>query len=365
MEGIVELRILNGESVLQKGQRELLIYKDSSLIPADILEDEEGYTLIFHVNELTNLENIRNENKEKQLQFLLNCAGLRKLYEKYNFSLDFTNVYYDYNFMPKILKRDIQKSCNRDFLAQYKALTAAVLAPRYSFEDYFQGGADLYIKNKSIRKYSEKDTVEEVFELLKETYEKERKNNRENKTLVKKSELIRYRIEMPLFAVVTLASVFLVFYMYFIEKQHNDCVIAANNAYLSEDYVGVENNLAPVKVDRMSIYSKYILARSYIIMESLTNSQKENVMSGITLKTEETVLNYWIYVGRLEFEAAIEQAQRIGDNDLLLYAYIKYRAYISDDLTMNGEKKTELITQLDSEIKRMEEQMNSDRTGVK
>ena len=365
MEETVELRILNGEAVLQKGQREMLTYKDSSLIPADISEDEEGYTLIFHVNELTNAEAIRNENKERQFQFLLNCAELRKLYERYNFSMDFSNIYYDYNLMPKILKRDIQKSNNHDFLAQYKALVAAVLTSKYSFEDYFQGGKDLYIKNKSIRKYAEKDTVEEIYELLKESYEKERKNNKEKKTLVRKSEILRYRIEMPLFAVITLASVFLLFYMYFIEKEYNDCVIAANEAYLSEDYFDVANSLAPIKVDRMSVYSKYILARSYIISESLTNSQKENVMSGITLKTEETVLNYWIYVGRLEFEAAIEQAQRLGDNDLLLYAYIKYRAYISDDLTMNGEKKAELITQLDSDIERMEKQMNSDRTEVK
>lgn len=365
MEKTIEIRISNGEAALPRGQREMLTYKDSSLIPADISEDEEGYTLIFYVEELTNSEEIRKANKEKQYQFLLNCAGLWKLYEKYEFSMDFSNLYFDYNLMPKVLKRDRQKSNEHNFLEQYKALIAAVLAPKYSFEDYYQGGNDLYVKNKKISKYADRDTIEEVYALLKEEYEKERKNNQDKKTLVRKSEILRHRIEMPLFAIITAASVILTLYMYFIEKRFNDCVIAANNAYLSEDYFGVENSLAPIEVERMSVYSKYILARSYIISESLTNSQKENVMSGITLKTEETVLNYWIYVGRLEFETAIEQAQRLGDNDLLLYAYIKYRVYVSDDLTMNGEEKAALISQLDSAIESLEKQINSDRTEVK
>jgi len=365
MEKTIEIRISNGEAALPRGQREMLIYKDYSLIPADIIEDEEGYTLIFYVGELTNSEEIQKADKEKQYQFLLNCAGLWKLYEKYDFSMDFSNIYYDYNLMPKVLKRDRQKSYEADILGQYKALIAAVLAPKYSFEDYYQGGNDLYIKNKRIKKYAGGENIEEVYSLLKEEYEAERKTNQNKKTLVRKSEILRHRIEIPLFAIVTLVSVLLMIYMYFIEKRFNDCVIAANNAYLSEDYFGVENSLAPIEVERMSVYSKYILARSYIISESLTNNQKENIMSGITLKTEETVLNYWIYIGRLEFETAIEQAQRLGDNDLLLYAYIKYRVYVSDDLSMNGEEKAALITQLDSVIESLEKQMNSDRTEVK
>lgn len=342
----------------------MLIFQDIHLIPCQLFEDEEGYELQFNTVGLEGMEALKKERETIKLRFLINCSELSRLYKKYYFTLDFENIYYDMNLIPKILDRNCQQNYEAELLGQYKALVAAVLAPKYSFKDYVEGGEDLYRKNKKVKDYLDADTIEEIRDKLLVVYKEKCAYERKKKTLVKKSEIIRYRIEMPIFAILAAVAVVLCGYLYFVEKRYDDSVIRAHEAYLTEDYFGVQNALVSIEVERLDTYSKFILAKSYVISESLTNTQKENVLSSLTVKTEEIALNYWIFLGRLEFESAIEQAQRLGDNDLLMYAYIKYKAYVSDNMTMNGEEKAALINTLESQIEELEKQMIEDREQI-
>lgn len=363
-DNLIKIRVMNKDAILPRGSRKMLTFEDIHLIPCELSEDEEGYTLNLNTEGFGRMELLMKERETVKLRFLINCAELSGLYEKYDFTLDFENIYYDINLIPKILDRNYQQIHETNLLEQYRALVAAVLAPKYSFKDYCEGGFDLYEKNRKLKGYLEEDSIEGVKGKLLEAYNEKNKQEHDKKMLVRKSEIIGYRIEMPIFAIITIAALMLCAYLFFVEKVYDDSVISAYEAYLAEDYFGVQNAVISIDVNRLDAYSKFILAKSYVVSESLTNTQKENVLSNLTIKTEETVLNYWIYIGRLEFETAIEQAQRLGDNDLLMYAYIKYKAYVSDNLTMNGEEKAELIKTLESQIETLEKQMNTEREQI-
>lgn len=360
-DNLIEIRVMNKDAVLPRGKRKMLVFEDIHLIPSTISEDEEGYTLSFNTEGLNNLELLLKERETVKLRFLINCGKLSELYKKYDFSLCLENLYYDINLIPKVLDRNYQQLSETSLLNQYKALIAAVLAPRYTFKDYYEGGSDLYEKNKKLKYYLEENSIDCIMEKLLEAYNEGIKVEQKKKVLVRKSEIIGYRIEMPILIIITIAALSLCAYLFFVEKTYDDSVIDAYEAYMTDDYFKVQNVLISTDVERLDTYSKFVLAKSYVISESLTNKQKENVLSNLSIKTEEAVLKYWIYIGRLEFDSAIEQAQRLGDQDLLMYGYIKYKAYISDNMDMNGQEKAELIKSLESQIESLKKQMNSER----
>jgi len=71
---------------------------------------------------------------------------------------------------------------------------------------------------------------------------------------------------------------------------------------------------------------------------------------GITLRTDPVIFYYWILLGRLKFDEAIDIAQRLGDDELLLFAYVKYEVVVRNDTTISGEEKTTLLNEIAGRI---------------
>ena len=69
-------------------------------------------------------------------------------------------------------------------------------------------------------------------------------------------------------------------------------------------------------------------------------------------KSSENTLLYWIYLGKGEFKKSLDIAQNLGDNQYILHAYTKLYDATKTDNTMNGEKKQELLTKYEEEIKK-------------
>ena len=65
---------------------------------------------------------------------------------------------------------------------------------------------------------------------------------------------------------------------------------------------------------------KYELAYSYIQGLEFSDDQRKVILNNVTLKSDDLYLNYWIQVGRNDFEDALDTAKRINDSDLIIYA---------------------------------------------
>ena len=50
-------------------------------------------------------------------------------------------------------------------------------------------------------------------------------------------------------------------------------------------------------------------------------------------------------------------AKKIGNNEFLLFTYIKHSAYLKADVTITGEEKESAISDLDKKIKELSESM--------
>ena len=74
---------------------------------------------------------------------------------------------------------------------------------------------------------------------------------------------------------------------------------------------------------------------------------------GLTRLTDPIIFDYWILLGRLHFSEAVDIAQRLGDDELLLFAYLKQEVYVRSDISIPGEERMALLSYLERNIDRL------------
>jgi len=291
--------------------------------------------------------------KWEQLRFLANCAILDSLVEEYDFSLSLDNLLMDVNLIPKLLVRDAKSSTSVDFLQTYKALIGSILLPRYKYEDYINGGQANYKKNKFLAELADLETVGDIKKRLLAEHQRQVQEISETKKLMSKNHVWISRIALPILSILLIAAVFFGGRMMLVDIPFRDSVIQANTAYINRDALGVQQALRDYDLSRLSVETRHILSRSYVATEALTEVQRENILLGLVQRTEPIIFDYWILLGRLEFSGAVEIAQRLGDDELLLFAYLKQEVVVRQDLTIPGEERAALLSYLVSNIERL------------
>jgi len=351
MDSILKKSVRNSELKIAKNKRAFLTYPSDGLVPCTIEEADDEIVFLFNTTDLEPMVTIIKEPiLENQYRFLINCAALYELSIEYDFSLSLDNLMIDINLRPRILSRDYQPENADAFLPRYKALIGSVLLRKYKYEDYLNGGSDLYKKHKLVKELSSFETVDDIKNLLLHKYKSTVRKNQETKVTVSKRNVLVSRITIPILTIALAATAFFGFRSVFQDVPYKDSVIAAKAAYIGGDYIAVMQALENMELSDLTYESKHILARSYVITEALTNEQKENALQGLTLKTDSVIFDYWITQGRLQFDEAIDIAQRLGDDELLLFVYMKYEVLVKNDTTMSGEEKTRLLSELDGKI---------------
>lgn len=337
-----------------------LTFPNDALVACEIAEYDDHFVYRFDAEMLKDASLMAAASKEDKFRFLYNCGRLEALCAEYDFSIAPENLRFTINLMPKILVRSL-KADTAHFLQDYKALIAWCLTPRYSFEDYCNGGADLARKSKIAKAIFTMQSVAEIRSELFALYEAEVKKTQKSKKLVHKSAALAAMISLPLLSVLLVCSMLLFARTFFVTLPLSSSITAGYGAFLHEDYLGVQKSLASVAINDLPQESKYALATSYIIAESLTSEQKNNILKNITPKTDAMLLDYWIETGRLNMTNAIDLAKRMGDDELLLFAYIKEKAHVAGNSALSGVEKETQLADLNGKIKTLSDTMAKER----
>ena len=349
MSNQLRLDVRNSELEVAKNKRAFLTFPADGLEDCTLEEAEDGVTFVFDTEGLTPISGLSRSSLEEKCRFLVNCAALEELCAEYDFSLSPDNLRMDINLRPRVLVRDARREGSA-FLPKYKALIGCIMYKKYGYEDYLNGGSDLYKKKKLLSELTAPETAAEVKDLLLERFHASTESTRTTKKLVPKRNVWISRIAIPVLAVALCAAGFFVWKSLFQDIPYRNSVIQADNAYIGGNYLDVQQALTKYSGTSLSYDTKYVLARAYVATEALTDAQKQNVLQGLTLKTPSEIFDYWIYLGRLQFTEAIDIATRYGDNELLLFAYMKYEVVVKNDTTMAGDQKTALLSDLDNKI---------------
>ena len=354
MESILKMNVLNSDLAIPKEKRIFLSYYAEGLMPCTLEELEDGIELTFNVDGRDATRLLLERPMEDQLRFLANCADLEKPYAEYFFSLEQNNIVFDINLRPYILLRDIRTQDDIDFLTNYRALICSMLFSQYTYDDFLYSGQTLSAKNEATKKFFELESVQEIKAYLLEQYWEILRDKQECECSVPKKSVLFLRIAVPILAVALIIVSFLAIRALLVDIPYRNQVILANEAYIAGDHLAVQEALSEFPLARLSNETRYILARSYIVTEPLSDVQKEHILMGLTLITDPIIFDYWIFMGRLQFDEAIDIARRFGDNELRLFAYLKYEAYIIASPHIPGEEKVTRLSQLENQITQLQ-----------
>ena len=377
MDKILQISVRNSGLKITKEKRAFLTYPADGLAACTLEELEDGISLFFNTEGLEQSEKIRSKSREQQLRFLINCANLESLYDEYDFSMSTDNLLVDINLRPQVLLRDIKsgragtgmgdgagsvggngenngisiRNINgQRFLPKYMALIGSFLLRKYKYEDFEKGGDSLYKKDKLTLELSEMKCTEDVKNRLIKEYHKTVNKIAQTKHLVPKRNAIISRIAIPVLTLSLLAASFFAAMALLYDIPYRNSVIMANEAYIAGSHLDVQRALAGFHVQDLSHETKHILSRSYVATEPLSDAQRTNILMGLALITDTSIFDYWIHLGRLEFDDAIDIAQRFGDNELLLFAYIRQEAVVRADPHMSGSEKVTALSYIEDRI---------------
>lgn len=237
------------------------------------------------------------------------------------------------------------------YLASYKALIISILVPKVDFELAVHG-LDA-IKDKVAQDILSLESVAAVNRYIAEKYAKLSEESAKNNLLVNKRRWKSLLIGGAVLAVATLALSFTTYQSMFNEGPLKSAVIVAQSNFMRKDYSETVESLKNYGAESLPKEAKYILAASYVRLDSLSDKQKEVILNTITESTDDTILNYWIYLGRGRFEKALDVAQNIGDTQLILHAYTNLYESVKANVNMNGSEKQKKLEEYEKKIKEL------------
>lgn len=331
-----------------------LTHGREGFLPCTLTETKEEVELLYEITDMVLLPEIKKEKRAERLLTLMDIAKFEELSGHHHFSLAPENLYMDLHRNVYVMYRDVyakgETADPEEFLMGYKALIGSVLQKKYTYQDYFDGGLELLKKDKFLNAVYQCETPDAIYHALGEEYEKVIAENKRNKVEVSRKKSRFSNITMVLGMIVLIAAAGFGSWFAFWIMPYNQAVNTAQNAWLESDYIGVMNALKPVSTTRMDVHQKYILTAATVRCESLTQEQKDNILSPLTLTSDEKIFDYWIYIGRLEAENAVDTALQLSDDQMLLYAYMKEKYLIEIDTALQGEEKSAALKDVEGNI---------------
>ena len=363
-ENMVELNFKKSDMIAKNSyQYHKLEHAGFYFVPCSITETYDELEATFHMEGLRPFSEARGMRNADKYGFLIQILEAIDSGTEYSFSLNPENLYLNAQNRICILGRDISSKTEEEKKNQWmdmQALAGYLLQRRYRYEDLRKGGFALLKKQKKLAYILELEDTKQAREVFQNYQEAERENDREELSLVNKHRHRSCLVIMSLAVTGCIAmAALLVYQKNWIEKPQRSALMA-ERAYMENDYAGVADALSGIPVEQMDMHEKYLLAVVYIrgqSVDSFNMYTKERLIAKLSYHGDEHLLDYWIYLGRMEADQALDVAMRMSDSQLMLYAYLQKLDMVSADSSLTGEDKTQQIESLKGKIKSLADEL--------
>jgi type VII secretion protein EssB len=226
------------------------------------------------------------------------------------------------------------------FLRSLQAMVLQVFRPKLAFEDILDGAKGL--RDQFSTSVWQTTTTDELFTFIDAQLKAEQAEVTATQVSVSKRRYAGYRLLGVLGMIAGMAAGVLAWQA---ESQNRlqTAVVAAQARFIAGDYAGSLGALEDYTAASLPASAKYVLAVSSINLDDLTAAQKQVILNNVSEKSDDVTLNYWIAIGRGEFEHALDLAQNLGDDQLTLLAYTDLYQATKLNTQMPGGKKQELL----------------------
>ena len=352
-----------------KDDQQLAVLKvpETHFLPCtyEVTEDK----LIFHYTierpGYTTKEIQALENTEK-LKAVVNLLSIERFSSfPYTFFLHPENIYYDYNLMPSIAYRGIKDQMpptemNEAFLLRnLKSYIISLFQTEYSFTDLYEGNLENMTGNEFILHIKNAETFEQLADYLKKIYlQKTQEDKLKYQKVNKKTYNWSRQLSIWFGAALVIALVALVYFV-FIRSPFQNRLLEADAYFVQNNYTDVVSTLNSVDHTDLPATQKYMLAYSVVQGQNFNEEQKKVIMNNVSLKSDTNYLDFWVHIGRGNFEDAIDVAKKIGDYDLILYGLVQIREQIVNNPDLTGEEREEQLNHYEGQYDEYTEERNS------
>ena len=320
-----------------------LVTDEPGLIPCTFSESLEEVIFTYNLTGLRSLKEMDKEAEEKKWQFLVNFARLYKVYEQYRINLDEKNIFYDENMMPYVKTRDLygreHKAEAGEFLYVYQCIAGGLLSKKYRVSQVLESGLEILKKDKKVQKLIQADDMEKFIEVLKRNRDEYHAwKEQKIREVSRKAYTVWKVLAVTMVLVGLVTGGFSIYFGAFAIPQQK-ALVMANERYIQKDYVGCIDSVKNMETLDMDVHTKYILAVSYASTESFKQEEISNIVSRLSINSNEKELEYWISLGRLDVKQAENLALALSDDKLLIYAYMKEIDLLENESNIDGEEK--------------------------
>ena len=232
----------------------------------------------------------------------------------------------------------------------YRALILFIINPKLNFEQLIEGSGTL--KDPLSMSIQDTTTYDQLNAIIGEQVALQKEKRLREEKVVNKNKYMIFKWGTILLSVATIILSILTWVYNFNIVPGKNRVITAEAQFISNDYSGTLKTLKNDKPEDLPIGAKYAAAVSSVQLDGLSNEQKEVILNNLSQKSSDNTLLYWIYIGKGDFNKALDIAQNVGDNQYILHAYTKLYDSTKVNNKMKGSKKQELLKEYEEEIQK-------------
>lgn len=220
---------------------------------------------------------------------------------------------------------------------QFRALVLYLLDPKQDYAKLVNGAGAL--RHKFAQQLAKATTIAELEKLVDQQVMLQEQVAQKTLVTVKKTkfQMLKWGAGIGSVISVILLGVTLFWGFYTVPKAEH--IVTAQARFLNDNYTDTTKELASYSPDSLPQSARYVLAVSYIELDTLSSQQKKTVLKNISQNSDPNQLSYWIQLGRGKYTEALSLAKNIGDDEYILHAYTKLYTATKNNTTMDGAKK--------------------------
>ncbi len=247
-------------------------------------------------------------------------------------------------------ERNIERLWN-----ETKATIAAAVEPKYTFDQYIQFSKSIQLSTLASKVMEATDDNELLYIIKKQLQVIEREEKRFTKITLSKLNWLRYGLAGLILALLPLGIY--TAYSALVVQPKQEAYIAVQGPYIQGNYSEIINKLAKIDAEDMPEVIQYELSLAYIVNETLTENQRDNILKTITLQTDPRYYKYWIYIGRGQAEEALSLARQLEDLDYIMLALLHYEDSVKADGELKDDEREQKLDEIKSEKDEIQKQL--------
>ncbi|MDM5318062.1 type VII secretion protein EssB [Fictibacillus sp. b24] len=335
---------------------DLLKELDSDIQRSILLEDDELKIKIHPHARYRFFPELKSKNERSKWMFAFQLVKKVKEHALTRLHLVVCpeNIVFDQSLTPSFLHYGVKESIP-PYEADYervwkelKATVAFVVDGKFAFQDYLKLHETIELSSVA-KEVIEAENIDALIQLIQKKLDELDEKDKLILTIPQKKWRITRYAALGLLICFIPALIYTLYSLFFLQPRQ-EAFVSSNEHFLGKEYSDVVEVMSDYEVEDMPNVVQYQLASSYIINESLTEEQKGNIQNTVTLQSDPFYFQYWIHIGRGNAKEALDIARSLEDQDLIMFALIKYREELKSDDELSSEEKQQKIKEVQAEI---------------